>query len=87
MFAEADEPEVVALPPATLQGLPHGNPHRLILMQVGLPLTATLQYVQPKQVCVQQLITDGQDTTCRLKQSALLLCAPTKSQAPFLQYR
>ena len=80
MFAEADEPVVAALPPATLQGKPHGSPHCLILMQFRLPLTVlALQSVE-------QMIAVGQDISCWLKQSALLFCAPTESQAPFLQY-
>ena len=81
VFEEADDPVVAPLPPETLQGSPHGTPHLVILMQFWLPLTVlTLQSVQ-------QLTRGGQDKSLWLKQSALLFCAPTESQAPFLQYR
>ena len=85
VFEEADDPVVAALPPATLQGAPHGTPHLVILMQFWLRGLAVLALQLFKSV--QQLTCGGQDKSLWLKQLALLFCAPTESQAPFLQYR
>jgi hypothetical protein len=79
VFDAADEPVVTETPsPISVESIP---------MQLWPLLSARAFEFDLQLFFEKQLFKIGQDASCRPKQSALLRCVPTESQAPFLQIR